>query len=88
MRMPKPNSSDSVGRAACQLEHVAAALYARAVAAEAAAFRAWLLQIGDVVANASSEGSLGVGPPQANEREAAALARLVQALGTDAPAVA
>ena len=76
---------DPVGRAAQQLEQVAAILDAKAEPEEATAFKVWLLQISDAVANASPEGYFGVGPPQVSGEEAAAMGRLAEALGVDPP---
>ena len=76
---------DPVERAAQQLGRVAAILDERADSEEAAAFKVWLLQIADAVANASTEGFLGIGPPQVSGKESAALSRIAEALGADAP---
>jgi hypothetical protein len=76
---------DPVGRAVVQLEKVASILDQNAEPAEADAFKQWVLRIADAVANASPEGYMGIGPPQVSGNEAAALSRIAEALGTDAP---
>jgi hypothetical protein len=53
----------------------------KAVPAEATAFKAWLVEIADSVANAAKEGGfLGFGGQRVTEKEKAALAELKQAL--------
>ena len=69
------------GKALAGLKAVAALLAAKAPN-EAAAFKAWLGQVGQAVADAASEGGfLGFGGVQVSEAEKATLAEIATALG-------
>lgn len=69
------------GKALAGLKAVAALLAAKAPD-DAAAFKAWLGQVGQAVADAASEGGfLGFGGVQVSEAEKATLAEIATALG-------